>query len=290
MIAAAPAPINELPGGIPDVQALMARARSENFPVASHVLPRSRRAHLLALYGFARLADELGDSAPGDRLAALDWLEGELDAAFSGSAKSPIMRTLGATLRTCELPRGPFAALIEANRVDQRRKRYESWEQLLAYCKLSANPVGELVLRVLGVASEERIALSDAICTGLQLAEHWQDVAEDRDNGRIYLPAEDLQRFGCVPGDLEGSCTPKRLRELIAFEVARTHALFDRGAPLVDELHGRSKLAVAGFLGGGRAALEAIERADWDVLAGAPHAGVTRRLIASAKALRGSGV
>jgi squalene synthase HpnC len=252
------------------------------------VLPRASRAHLLAIYGFARLADELGDSVSGDRPAALDWLEGELDAAFVGKARSPIMRTLSATLGACELPRGPFVALIEANRVDQRVKRYESWEQLLSYCELSANPVGELVLRVLGVASEELMALSDAICTGLQLAEHWQDVAEDRDNGRIYLPAEDLERFGCGPADLEGSHTPPRLRELVAFEAARTHALFDRGAPLLTELHGRPKLAVAAFIGGGRAALDAIERADWDVLAGAPRAGTVRRLIASGRALRGS--
>jgi phytoene/squalene synthetase len=147
--------------------------------------------------------------------------------------------------------------------------------------------VGELVLAVLGQATPMRVALSDAICTGLQLAEHWQDVAEDRDRGRIYLPAEDMERFGCTERDLAGNRAGARLRELMAYEVARTSALFDRGAPLVDELRGRSRLAIAAFVGGGRAALDAIERAGFDVLAGAHKATRRGRALASAKALWG---
>jgi squalene synthase HpnC len=254
----------------------MERARGENFPVASRVLPGRIRGHLLALYGFARLVDELGDEddrPPADRSAALDWLERELDRAYAGDARHPLLVRLAPTLRACALPREPLHALIEANRVDQRVARYETWEQLLGYCKLSANPVGELVLRILDRATPERMALSDKICTALQLAEHWQDVAEDLARGRVYLPAEDLERFGCREDELHRSNASERLRALLACEVARTRELLWEGAPLIDSLHGRERLAVAAFVSGGRAALDAIERAGFDVLAGPPRAG-----------------
>jgi squalene synthase HpnC len=263
----------------------MARAQSENFSVASRALPRRVRRHLLAIYGFARLADELGDELRGDRLAALDWLEGELERAYAGEAEHPLLLSLQATLASCRLPREPFLALIEANRVDQRVSRYRTWEQLLGYCRLSANPVGELVLGVLGMADPQRIALSNSICTALQLTEHWQDVAEDLARGRVYLPAEDLARLGCTEDDLRGAHAGERLRGVIALEVARTRELLDRGAPLLRTLHGRPKLAVAAFIAGGRAALGAIERAGWDVLAGPPRAGRGRRLQAFAAVL-----
>jgi squalene synthase HpnC len=270
----------------PTVEAVMARAQSENFPVASRVLPRRVRTHLLAIYGFARLVDELGDSAAGDRLAALDWLEEDLDRAFEGRAQHPLLVRLAPTLRECSLPREPFARLIEANRVDQGVSRYETWEQLRGYCALSADPVGELVLGVLGLASPARIALSDSICTALQLTEHCQDVAEDLARGRVYLPREDLERFGCTSADLAAEHAPAPLREVLAFEVARARGLLAEGAPLIDGLHGRARLAVAAFLAGGRAALEAIERAGYDVLTGAPRAARGRRLIALAATLR----
>jgi squalene synthase HpnC len=263
----------------------MARAEGENFTVASWVLPRRVRSHLLAIYGFARLVDELGDSAPGDRLAALDWLEGDLDRAFDGHAEHPLLVRLQPTLRQCELPRGPFVRLIEANRVDQHVSRYQTWEELRGYCGLSADPVGELVLDVLGLATPERIALSDSICTGLQLTEHCQDVAEDYAAGRVYLPAEDLLRFGCAVEELSLEHAGEPLRAVIAFEVARARRLLADGAPLSRQLRGRAGLAVASFLAGGRAALDAIERAGCDVLAGPPRAGTGRRLLALAATL-----
>jgi len=278
----------------------MARAGGENFPVASRVLPRRVRAHLLAIYGFARLADELGDSAPGgrsatapserlatpvERLAALDWLEEDLGRAYAGTAEHPLLARLEPTLRACALAREPFARLIEANRVDQRVSRYETWEQLLGYCELSANPVGELVLAVLGAATPERVALSDAICTALQLTEHWQDVAEDLARGRVYVPAQDLERFGCAPEELQAEHAGERLRAVLAFEAERTRALYARGAPLIRTLRGRARLAVAAFVGGGTAALDAIGRAGYDLLAGPPRAGSVRRLAASVNAL-----
>lgn len=270
-------------------EAVMVRAGSENFPVASRVLPRVLRERLLALYGFARLADELGDAedgrAVGQRLAELDWLEAELDRAYEGRASHPLLVALTPVVRECRLPRAPFVALIEANRVDQRVTRYETWEHLLGYCELSANPVGELVLGVFGKATPERLELSAKICTALQLAEHWQDIAEDYARGRIYLPAEDRARFDCQEKDLTGGVAAWRLRGLVAYEVARTRELLVLGSALIDTLSGRERLAVAAFAGGGAAALDAIERAGYDVLSGAPRASSARRLVATARLL-----
>jgi squalene synthase HpnC len=291
----------------PSAQEVMARAETENFPVASRVLPRRAREQLLAVYGFARLVDELGDSAPGDRLAALDWLEQELARAYDGTAQHPLMRRLTRTVRECALPRGPFERLIEANRVDQRIARYATWEQLRGYCALSANPVGEIVLGVFDAATPARVALSDSICTALQLAEHCQDVAEDYAAGRVYLPAEDLKRFGCDPDEVGFGVSPGAdaepgiaappnlgagrgagpLRAVLAFEVARGRRLLDDGAPLIGELRGRERLAVAAFSAGGRAAFDAIERAGYDVLSGPPRASRSRRLVALVATLLG---
>jgi squalene synthase HpnC len=272
--------IVDAPIGSPTAGAVIARAGSENFPVASRLLGGRLRSHLLAIYGFARLADELGDSAPGDRLAALDWLSQELDEAFQGCAEHPLLVRLTPTLRECSLPREPFERLIEANRMDQRVERYLTWEQLRAYCTLSADPVGELVLGVLGRATPERIALSNSICTALQLAEHCQDVAEDFAHGRVYLPAEDLARYGCTTAELARANADEPLRGVLAFEVGRARSLLAEGAPLLDGLRGSGRLAVAAFVAGGRAALDAIERAGYDVLAGPPRASRPRRALA----------
>lgn len=292
----------------PAAEAVMARAADENFPVASRILPRRARAHLLAIYGFARLVDEIGDMPAADartRVATLDWLEAQLDRALSrgasisdddvspasspegdGAGEHPLLVHVGATARACGLPRGPFVRLIEANRMDQRVHRYDTWEQLRGYCALSADPVGELVLGVFGVATPARIALSDSICTALQLTEHCQDVAEDFARGRVYLPREDLQRFGCAESELAAAHAGGPLREVLAFEVARARGLFEDGAVLVAQLPGRAKLAVAAFLAGGLAALDAIERAHYDVLAGPPRASHARRALALVPALR----
>jgi len=280
--------IAQAPIDAPAAEAVMARAQMENFPVASRLLPARERRHLLAVYGFARLVDELGDSATDAQasLAALDWIEQELDLAIRGEALHPLLARLGETMRECALSREPFARLIEANRMDQRVGRYETWTQLRGYCALSADPVGEIVLGIFGRASPERIALSDSICTALQLTEHCQDVAEDLAHGRIYLPAEDLQRFGCEQAELEGEHASAPLREVLAFEVARARALLAEGAPLIAQLRGRPRLAVAAFAAGGSSALDAIERARYDVLAGPPRAGRAGRLLALARTLR----
>ncbi len=261
---------------LPSEQQILERAPGENFSVASLVLGRDTRRHLLAIYGYARLVDELGDAVEGDRLATLDDFEQDLDRVFSGEPRHPVLRRLQPTVRELDLPRAPFTRLLEANRLDQRKTAY-TYDELLAYCDLSANPVGELVLHVFHVATPDRIALSDRVCTALQLAEHWQDVAEDHAAGRIYLPLEDLDRFGVSPDELRAGATPPRVCELMAFEVDRARALLAEGAPLVGRLSGRARLAVAGYVGGGRAALDAIEARGYDVLQGAPKATKLRR-------------
>ena len=258
----------------PDIElaGVLAQARHENFPVASRVRPRESRQHLMAVYGFARLVDDIGDELEGDRLAALDWAEAELDRAFAGGATHPIFKALQTTLDEIALPRTPFSDLIDANRQDQVVARYVSFDDLLAYCRLSANPVGRLVLDVLGEAGGERIALSDKVCTGLQLVEHWQDVHEDYERGRIYIPVQDLEHFGVTETELTGDQPASQaFRRLMAFEVGRARDLIVSGSPLVQRLNGRARLAVAGFVAGGLAALDAIERAGYDVLSGSPR-------------------
>jgi len=228
-------------------------------------LPAGRRRALEAIYGFARLADDLGDEAPGDRLAHLDALEAELDRALAGQARHPLLRRLEPVLAGHLLPREPFAKLIAANRWDQRLSRIGTFAELLDYCALSANPVGELVLRVFDSASPDNLVRSNEICSALQVVEHLQDVAEDRLRGRIYLPAEDMDRFGCAPGDLVLRPAPPALRQLVAFEAERAREMLRAGEPLVAALDGSARVAVAGFAAGGHAALDAIERAAFDV-------------------------
>jgi squalene synthase HpnC len=267
------------PRAIPPPGGVLRQARRENFVVASRVLPRNVRDHLLAIYGFARLVDDIGDEVPGDRLALLAWVDGELDAIDAGATPTdPILRRVAVTIRALDLPTEPFRGLIEANRQDQVVTRYETSEDLLSYCELSANPVGRLVLRVFGMATPDRDRLSDAICTGLQLTEHWQDIAEDFANGRVYLPQEDLRHFGCSEADLAAPSASPALRRLVAFEVDRARSLLVRGSPLVREMRGRARVALAGFVGGGHAALDGIEGANHDVLAHRPTPSRTRRL------------
>jgi squalene synthase HpnC len=268
---------------LPDEATILPRATGENFSVASLVLGREPRTHLTAIYGFARLVDALGDEVAGDRLAQLDRLEHELVLVYTGEPEHPLLRRLQVSVRACALPREPFERLIAANRRDQRQAEYETFADLLDYCTLSANPVGELVLHVFGVATPERVALSDDVCTALQLAEHWQDVGEDAAHGRIYLPGEDRARFGVERDDLRAAHAPEPLRRLLALEVDRARTLLDRGATLVGTLRGRARIAVAGYVAGGRAALDAIEAVDYDVLPAAPKAPKTRRLLATAR-------
>ncbi len=283
MLNAGPPPA---PGDIPDVGTVDARAATENFVVAARLLPGRFRRDLVALYGYARLVDELGDAVDGDRNAWLDWAEGELDAAVAGRARHPVFVRLGATLGRGIDPQ-PCYDLLEANRLDQVVQRYETFDDLLGYCRLSANPVGRLVLGALGLDDPGRVARSDAVCTALQLVEHWQDLAEDARAGRRYVPAEDLERFGVDEDELTAAPASSRLRALVSFECDRARRLLVEGAPLVATVPGMARLAVAGFVGGGLAALRAVAAAGFDVTAGAPVAPPAARAVATLEALSG---
>jgi squalene synthase HpnC len=221
----------------------------------------------MAIYGFARLTDDIGDEAPGDRVAQLDWLESELELALTGQANHRVLQRLGATIQATGIEPGELRNLIEANRVDQRVHRYASFEDLLGYCRLSAAPIGRLVLTVFGTGTTEQLALSDDVCAGLQVAEHLQDVGEDARLGRVYLPQQDMERFGCTEEDLTRPSASPPLRQLVLFEAARARRLLSAGVPLAHSLPFRQRIAVAGYTAGGLAALDAIERAGGDVLA-----------------------
>ena len=246
---------------------VMAQIGEENFPVASRLIGSRARRQLIAIYGFARLVDDIGDEAAGDRSTLLDWLETELRDVYAGrTPEHPVMRRLAAAIREHPLPQAPLHRLIEANRVDQKVSRYETFEDLLGYCRLSAAPVGELVLSVFSAADPPRIERSDQICAGLQVIEHLQDIGEDYARGRVYLPRRDLDRFGVGETDLGAGAANQPVRELVAFEAARAAALLDAGAPLARTLGWRARVAVAGFLAGGRAALAGVAQAGYDTL------------------------
>ncbi|WP_048876636.1 squalene synthase HpnC, partial [Saccharomonospora saliphila] len=223
----------------PPARRLQARARQENFPVALRVLPARYRRHLFAVYAFARTVDDLGDAADGDRLALLDEADRELDRVFGGAdPRTPVFRSLAGTVGALALPRQPFDDLVEANRRDQTVRRYRTFDDLLDYCALSAAPVGRLVLAVFGASSASRVRLSDRVCAALQVLEHCQDVVEDARADRIYLPADDLARFGVAERDLLAPRATTAVRALVALQTQRAVRLLDEGSPLVDDLSG----------------------------------------------------
>ncbi|MCJ1675828.1 squalene synthase HpnC [Streptomyces sp. APSN-46.1] len=287
-------------------RATLGKAAAENFPVAPFFLPRAWRQGLTAVYGYARLVDDIGDGdlAPGGRdavllgldpaaaddpLAMLDAFEADLLRVFGGAdgpPRHPLLLALRPVVRDRGLTPEPFLGLIEANRQDQRVTRYETYADLLAYCELSANPVGRLVLSLTGTSTPERVRRSDAICTALQIAEHLQDVAEDLGRDRVYLPAQDMRRFHVSETDLKAPTAGASVRALVAFEAERARALLDEGTPLVGSVHGRLRLLLAGFVGGGRAALRAVGAAGFDVLPGPPKPTKTGLLREVAAVLR----
>jgi squalene synthase HpnC len=259
----------------------------------------------MALYGWARLVDQIGDDYAGDRMAALDEVERQLrlalapgpaPAAPSATAPSPddgahpLVRRMAGTVRRLDLPTEPLFDLIQANRQDQVVSRYETFEDLVGYCRLSANPVGRMVLAIFGVATPQRNAWSDSTCTALQLVEHWQDVAEDAIVGRVYLPLEDMRRFGVSVEELvpppTGYVDRRRrgavggassaCRALLAFEAARARRMLDDGSPLVASVKGRLGVAIAGFTAGGHAALDGLASVDFDIYAEPSRPGMAR--------------
>lgn len=254
--------------------ARVVRARPENFVVTSVMLPRRILRHFDAVYAFCRWADDLADETSGGT-AALDllaWWRGELLACYSGTPHHPVTVALSHTIRHFAIPAEPFLALLSAFEQDQRVKEYGTFAELLDYCRRSANPVGHLVLYLFRCFDPGRAALADEICTGLQLANFWQDVSRDWDIGRVYLPREDRVRFGYADADLQARRFTPAFRDLIWFEVDRTRGYFARGEALLPLLPPEAKPNVALFLRGGRAVLDAIERQKYDVWRQRPSA------------------
>ncbi|MFI5610806.1 squalene synthase HpnC [Amycolatopsis sp. NPDC051903] len=257
------------PGGhAADTDGLRAKRHAENFPVALKVLPGRLRSDLEAVYAVARTIDDLGDEADGDRTALLTQFGDELSAAFGGAEPAdPVIRGLVPAIRAGRVEHEPFRRLIEANLQDQHVTRYRTYADLRAYCRLSADPVGRIVLRLFAVEDPEAEKLSDRVCTALQLLEHWQDVGEDHRNGRIYLPQEDLEAYGVTEDELGAAQASRRLRELMRFEIDRAAALLGSGAGLVGLVQGWGRLAVSGFIAGGLATVDALRDTNGDVLA-----------------------
>jgi squalene synthase HpnC len=262
-------------GPAPAAGRLQDRERAENFPVALSVLPKSIRTDLHAVYVVARTIDDLGDLATGDRNAALHDFQSDLHEIWrTGAPGRPVLQALARTVRTRRLSAEPFDRLIEANLIDQRINRYATFDDLLGYCRLSADPVGRLLLDLFGQSSPVTRSLSDRVCRALQLLEHWQDIGEDRRAGRVYVPQEDLRAFGVQEGQLDEPHASAALRDLILFETNRAARLLESGAPLLAHLRGWARLAVTGYIAGGRAAARGLRRTGGDVLG---RAASTRR-------------
>ncbi len=274
----------------------LARAHYENFTVASPLLPRDKRRHVCAIYAFCRFVDDLGDEDPPPsymamspqqgapllrsdtatqpvaqrRLTLLDRWQRELEACYTGTPSHPVMIALQQTIGTFDIPQEPFLKLIQANRMDQRLHRYPTYDHLLNYCDHSANPVGRLVLYLFGYRDLQRQQLGDFTCTALQLTNFWQDLARDYQKGRVYLPQDDMARFGYSDTDLSKGVVNDAFRRLMAFQVERTRGLFHEGHALVKMVSRPVRLDVDLFTRGGSAVLDAIQRQGYDVFRARP--------------------
>jgi squalene synthase HpnC len=284
----------------------LARRHYENFTVVSWLLPREARQHVANVYAYCRWADDLADEVqdPQRSLALLDWWEGQLRACYivgavpdnsnhcdkatvraisnraryDGRATHPVFVALAETIREHQIPVDPFVDLLVAFRQDQRQTRYETADDLLGYCRCSANPVGRLVLYLARCHTPDRTILSDMICSGLQLANFCQDVARDWDRGRVYLPRADWRRFGYEEADFARRRCNERFRELLAHEVAQAQGLLDGGSALVEKMPRPWRLPVALFAAGGLATLDAIRRQQYDVWTRRPTVGRGQKL------------
>lgn len=267
----------------------LAESHYENFHVASWFLPKRMRLHFHALYAYCRISDDLGDEVPDadQSLALLDLWGRELDACYNGKTRHPVFVALAETIRACNIPKKPFADLLVAFRRDQTIHRFETMEDVLEYCRYSANPVGRLVLYACGYSDEERFALSDATCSALQLANFWQDISVDYGKGRIYLPCEDMQRFGVSEDAIASARTTEEFRALMKFEVEYTRGLFRQGLPLIAQVDHELALDLDLFSRGGLEILRAIELRNYDVLSGRPAISKSTRLVLALRAVLG---
>jgi squalene synthase HpnC len=267
----------------------LARTHYENFSVATWFLPKNLRQDFLNVYAYCRISDDLGDEV-GDATAALallDEWQTELDACYQGAPRHPVFVALAETVKKFDIPEHEFSDLLIAFRQDQTITRFETFDDVLAYCRYSANPVGHLVLYLCGYHDPERQQLSDDTCTALQLANFWQDVSLDYAKGRIYLPMEDLRRYSVSEEDIQHNRNTPAFREMMKFEVERARQWFDRGLPLVSKVDGELAVDIELFSRGGQEILNAIERQNFAVLGRRPAISRTRKLALMARAALG---
>jgi squalene synthase HpnC len=267
----------------------LARTHYENFSVATWFLPQKLRQDFLNVYAYCRISDDLGDEVgdPATSLALLDEWQSELDACYAGSPRHPVFVALAETVRKFDIPKHEFSDLLIAFRQDQSVTRFETFDDVLAYCRYSANPVGHLVLYLCGYRDAERQQLSDYTCTALQLANFWQDVSVDYEKGRIYLPLEDLRGHSVSEQDLAQHCNTPAFCEMMKFEVERARQWFDRGLPLIGKVDKELAVDLELFSRGGQEILNAIERQDFAVLGRRPVISKTRKLALVARAALG---
>jgi squalene synthase HpnC len=267
----------------------LARTHYENFSVATWFLPHRLRQHFFNVYAYCRISDDLGDEV-GDPTAALELLdqwESELNVCYTGNPRHPVFVALKETVRHFEIPKHEFSDLLRAFRQDQSITRFETFNDVLAYCRYSANPVGHLVLYLCGYRDPERQQLSDRTCTALQLANFWQDVTIDYAKGRIYLPLEDLRRFAVTEQEIAQNQNTQNFRALMKFEVDRARDWFRQGFPLIAKVDRALAVDLELFTRGGQEILNAIERQDFAVLGCRPSISKPRKLALVARAAVG---
>ena len=271
----------------------LAESHYENFHVASWFLPKAIRPHFHAIYAYCRISDDLGDEVPdsAQALALLDLWGRELDACYAGRARHPVFVALAETIRACGIPKEPFADLLVAFRHDQTVKRYATMEEVHAYCRYSANPVGRLVLYACGEVTpesrDEKFRLSDATCTALQLANFWQDVSVDWLKDRVYIPQADMQRFGVTDATIEKGIATPEFRALLKYEVDYARGLFEQGLPLIGMVGRDLALDLDLFSRGGLEILRAIEQRNYDVLSARPAISKGTKLRLALRAVSG---
>jgi squalene synthase HpnC len=269
--------------------ARLARTHYENFSVASWFLPRRLRQHFFNVYAYCRISDDLGDEV-GDTAASLELLaqwERELDACYDDCPKHPVFVALAETVRQFDIPKHEFSDLLIAFRQDQTVTRFETFNDVLAYCRYSANPVGHLVLYLCGYRDPERQQLSDFTCTALQLANFWQDVSTDYAKGRVYLPIEDLRRFNVTEDDIARSRNAPAFCAMMKFEVERARDWFRQGLPLIAKVDRELAIDLDLFSRGGQEILNAIEKQHYAVLGNRPVISKPRKLALVAHAAMG---
>ncbi|MDR3738123.1 MAG: squalene synthase HpnC [Terracidiphilus sp.] len=271
----------------------LAETHYENFHVASWFLPKALRPHFHSIYAYCRVSDDLGDEvgSTAQALALLDLWGRELDACYEGRARHPVFVALSETIRACSIPKEPFADLLQAFRQDQVVTRYASMSEVLGYCRYSANPVGRLVLYACGEVTpetiEEKFRLSDATCSALQLANFWQDVSVDFAKGRVYIPQDDMQRFGVSDEIIASGVATPEFRALLRHEVDYARSLFEQGLALIGMVNRDLALDLDLFSRGGLEILHAIERRDYDVLSARPAISKRTKFSLALRALSG---